>query len=140
MMTLPGNIDIKWLSILLVFLLFASCKKAYNPPGAWSASARYLVIDGVINSGDSTFIKLSRTKIFGDTIVLDTERNAQVTIESDANESYPLSEISAGDYSAAPLNLNTAHRYRLNIKTADGKEYYEYKGNAKDFFEELWKR
>jgi hypothetical protein len=115
---------IKWLPALLIVVLFIGCKKAFNPPGALANTNKYLVVDGIINSGsDSTFIKLSRTKEFSIPIVLDHETGAQVSVESDANSSYPLSEISPGTYSAAPLNLNNSHKYRLRIKTSDNKEY-----------------
>jgi hypothetical protein len=115
---------IKWQGLLLIVLLFAGCKKAFTPPGALKDTNNYLVIDGTINSGnDSTFIKLSRTKKFSIPIVIDKETGAQVTVESDANNSYPLTEISPGTYSAAPLNLNNSHKYRLRIKTANSEEY-----------------
>ncbi len=115
---------IKWLSLLCIALLLLSCKKAFTPSGALLDNSRYLVIDGAINTGnDSTFIKLSRTKTFDKHIVIDRETGAQVTVESDANAGYPLREISAGVYSAAPLNLSSTHQYRLRIKTASGEEY-----------------
>lgn len=114
----------KWLPLLLIVLIFINCKKAFTPPGALTDINKYLVIDGIVNSGsDSTFIKLSRTKKFDKVIVIDPEGNAQVSVESDANNSYPLSEIKPGTYSAAPLNLDNTHKYRLRIKTANGKEY-----------------
>ena len=110
--------------LVLIFLIFIGCKKAFTPPNALSNTSKYLVIDGVINSGnDSTFIKLSRTKKFENGIVIDYETGAQVTVEGDANDTYPLTEISPGTYSAAPLNLNNARKYRLRIKTNGGKEY-----------------
>lgn len=115
---------LKWQKILLIVLLITGCKKAFNPLGVLSETNKYLVIDGVINTGtDSTFIKLSRTKKFDTVIVIDPERNAQVSVESDANTSYPLSEITPGTYSAAPLNLDNAHKYRLRIKTTENKTY-----------------
>jgi hypothetical protein len=115
---------IKWPHVLLIVLLLTGCKKAFNPPGALSDTNKYLVIDGVINTGnDSTYIRLSRTKKFDTVIVIDKEMGAQVRVESDANNTYPLSEINPGTYSAAPLNLDNSHKYRLRIKTSDGKEY-----------------
>src|SRR5579862_6067648 len=111
-----------WIFILV--LLSAACKKAFVAAGALADQNKYLVIEGVINSGsDSTFIKLSRTKKFDTTIVVDVEIGAKLAIESDANASYPLTEIIPGTYAAAPLNLDPSHKYRLDIKTSDGKEY-----------------
>jgi hypothetical protein len=115
---------IKWPHVLLIVLLLTGCKKAFNPPGVLSDTNKYLVIDGIINTGnDSTFIRLSRTKKFDTVIVIDKEMGAQVSVESDANNSYPLLEINPGTYSAAPLTLDNSHKYRLRIKTTDGKEY-----------------
>ncbi len=115
---------IKWPHVLLIVLLLTGCKKAFNPPGALSDTNKYLVIDGIINTGnDSTLIRLSRTKKFDTVIVIDKEMGAQVRVESDANNTYPLSEINPGTYSAAPLNLDNSHKYRLRIKTTDSKEY-----------------
>ncbi len=115
---------LKWLSALCIALLISGCKKPFTPQGALGDANKYLVIDGTINSGnDSTFIKLSRTKKFDTVIVVDPEKNAQVTVESDANNTYRLPEVSPGTYSAAPLNLSNSHKYRLRIKTSDNKEY-----------------
>jgi hypothetical protein len=113
-----------WPKLLLIFLILAGCKKAFTPPNALTDTNKYLVIDGVINTGsDSTFIKLSRTKKFENGIVIDHETGAQVTVESDANDIFPLTEISPGTYSAAPLTLDNSHKYRLRIKTANSEEY-----------------
>jgi hypothetical protein len=114
---------IKWRSILLIVLLFISCKKAFTPPGALSSTAKYLVIQGVINSGDSTIINLSRTKIFDTVFTMDVETGAQVNVESDANNSYPLTETTPGTYSMAPITLDNTHKYRLNIKTSNNENY-----------------
>ncbi|MDB5141623.1 MAG: hypothetical protein JWQ66_336 [Mucilaginibacter sp.] len=115
---------IKWQGFLLIVLLFAGCKKAFTPPGALADINNYLVIDGIINTGnDSTFIKLSRTKKFSMPIVIDHETGAQVTVESDANASYSLHEITPGTYSGPPLTLENSHKYRLRIKTTHDEEY-----------------
>lgn len=108
------------------FLLFVSvlrCKKPYAPPVV-SSAASYLVVEGSINSGsDSTFIKLGRTVKLSDKIGSMPELNAVLTIEGDQNASYPLIEKGHGYYACAGLNLDNTHKYRLDIKTANGKEY-----------------
>lgn len=115
---------LKWNLILLIVLFISGCKKPFDPAGALADPGKYLVIDGTINSGnDSTFIRLSRTKRFGPTIIIDKEAGAEVRVESDDNTNYPLLEIASGTYSASSLNLDNAHKYRLRIKTANGKEY-----------------
>lgn len=115
---------LKWPILIFVALLAVSCKKAFEPKDALTDTNRYLVIEGAINTGaDSTFITLSRTKKYGPGIQIDRETNAQLIIESDASDTYSLYEVRPGVYSAAPLNLDDAHKYRLHIKTANGKEY-----------------
>ena len=117
---------IKWQGLLLIVLLFAGCKKAFTPPGVLADTNNYLVIDGIINTGsDSTFIKLSRTKKFSIPIVIDHETGAQVTVESDANASYSLHEVTPGTYSGPPLTLENSHKYRLRIKTTMAKNTYQ---------------
>ena len=115
---------IKWQTALLVVLLIAACKKPFNPTGALGSTNKYLVIDGVVNAGsDSTFIKLSRTMNFDTASKPFSETKAQVTVEGDGNTSYLLTEATPGTYSAAGLNLDISHKYRVRIKTSNNEEY-----------------
>lgn len=110
--------------LLILIVVFAiSCKKPYTPP-AITAPGTYLVVEGVINSGsDSTIIKLSHTVKLSQKTSTNPELNAVVTVDGDQNVSYPLVEMGNGRYASAGLNLNSAHKYRLNIKTAAGAQY-----------------
>jgi hypothetical protein len=115
---------VKCLAFVTIILTTFSCKEAFTPKELVSDNSRYLVIEGTIDSGnDSTFIYLSRTKKVDTSSTILPESNAQVVVESDANNSYSLVEIKAGTYAAAPLNLDGSHKYRLRIKTNDSKEY-----------------
>src|ERR1700743_2693971 len=103
-------------------IAITGCKKPYNPVIV-TANANYLVVEGVINSGqDSTVIHLSRTINISDTTKVNPELGAQVTVESDQNTTYPLQELGKGVYASPFLNLDAAHKYHLRIKTSDGKE------------------
>jgi hypothetical protein len=115
----------KYTLIAYALLLFSSCKKPYAPPAITSGPS-HLVVEGSINTGaDSTIIRLTHT------IPLSTpsdtpppaELSATVSVESDANATYPLSEIGDGYYATAGLNLNAANKYRLKIITAGNKVY-----------------
>lgn len=100
-----------------------SCKKPYFP-SIISSHQSYLVVEGVINSGqDSTIIKLSRTVVLSGKTTSKPELKASVTVESDQSAVYPLSEMGKGEYAAAALNLDNARQYHLKIKTAGGKVY-----------------
>ena len=108
--------------VLAIMIIIIACKKPYNPP-VIATSGSYLVVEGTINSGtDSTFIKLSRTvNIASNTIKVET--GAKVTIESDQNVIYALTEMVAGTYAVAPLNLDVTRKYRVRIVTSDSKQY-----------------
>jgi len=109
--------------ITVAMLIFGSCRKPYDPP-ATSATNSYLVVEGVINAGsDSTFIKLSRTVKIAAKVVASPETGAALSVEGDQNVSYPLNEISKGNYASPGLNLDNAHKYRLRIRTSDNKQY-----------------
>ena len=111
------------INLLLFFLLTLSCKKPFTPTLSNADISRYLVIEGTISGNDSTFIRLDRTKKVDTLKTITPEPGAVVTIESDANSSYTLSEIRSGIYATPPLNLDASHKYRLRVKTADNKEY-----------------
>jgi hypothetical protein len=91
--------------MFILFIVTASCKKQYNPP-IINSPGSYLVVEGIINSsGDSTFIKLSRTVKLSSKASVNPELNAIVAVESDQGISYPLTETGNGNYSCTGLNL-----------------------------------
>lgn len=107
----------------LVFLLFAACRQAYEPP-VITAPNRFLVVEGIINltPATRTVITLSRTRNLVDTVVTDPVPGASVRIESKAGVIYTLSELPDGRYESQPLSLSASDSYRLRI-TANGNEY-----------------
>ncbi|HEY5390665.1 MAG TPA: DUF4249 domain-containing protein [Hanamia sp.] len=112
----------KW--ILLIGILFLTrCKDPYDPPIKGSAN-HYLVVEGFINPDGQTNIKLSRTRNItaGDTASDINELNANVVIEDNSNNMYPLADSGKGNYSGI-YNLSTSNQYRLHITTSDNKEY-----------------
>lgn len=65
-----------------------ACKEAYLPPEI-SQTNNYLVVDGILNSsGDSSIIKLTRTRNFSDTISSINEDQAIVTVEIEAGNKF----------------------------------------------------
>jgi hypothetical protein len=110
---------------LLLLFLVAGCKKSFEPI-AITTDYKYLVVDGVINAAanSSTIIVLSRTKRLTDsTYISFPELNAQVTIEGEVGGIFVLRNNGNGDYISNPLSLNAGNKYRLRIKTFDGREY-----------------
>lgn len=114
---------LRTLSILTFILAFVACKEPYSP-AVKSLPNHLLVVEGMINTGtDSTFIKLSRTTILEQKTELLVETGAIINIESDANDNYSLKELGQGSYTVGPSNLSQTKKYRLRIKTKDGKIY-----------------
>jgi hypothetical protein len=103
-------------------VLATGCKKPYAPKLV-SSPTKYLVVEGIINSGDSTIFKLSRTVNLTSSLDSVAELNAQVTVEGNDGNNYPIPEVGHGEYAAPALGLDTTKQYRVMIKTADGKQY-----------------
>src|ERR1035438_2310724 len=107
----------------VTILIFSSCVQTFIPPPT-TAVYNYLVIDGFINAGnESTYIKLSRTEPLADTTIVNPEINANVTIEGNNNNTFPLYEIIPGTYSCGPFNANNNLQYRLHVTTSNGSQY-----------------
>ena len=115
----------KYTLIAHALLLFSSCKKPYAPPVVASGPS-VLVVEGTINTGaDSTIIHLTHTIPVSSPAGTQSppELNATVTVESDANATYMLSEMGNGYYASAGLNLSPANKYKLKIVTTGNKIY-----------------
>jgi hypothetical protein len=109
------------LPVLLLSLL--CCKKPYNPP-AVKSSGSYLVVDGLINTGnDSTIIKLSKTVNTTAKTTLNPVLDAAVLVESDGGGSWVLISDGTGRYVSGPLGLSASQKYRVHITTGDGVQY-----------------
>ncbi|MBS1599916.1 MAG: DUF4249 domain-containing protein [Bacteroidetes bacterium] len=109
--------------IVAISSVFAfGCKEVYTPPQS-NTNPNYLVVDGVLTSGDSTKIKLSRTRNLNDSVLNSPEGGATVVVIGEGSDSYPLSEEEIGTYSIGLLSLNAGEKYKLDITTSDGKHY-----------------
>ncbi|MEP6950352.1 MAG: DUF4249 domain-containing protein [Ginsengibacter sp.] len=107
-------------------LLFGYCKTPYDAP-LKATQTNFLVVEGFIDGAAPTTIKLSRTRILsaGDTAISLKELNANVLIEDDHQNTYPLAEAGNGVYSNTnTLILNPARQYRLHISTSSAREYF----------------
>lgn len=103
-------------------ILLVTCKEVYEPPVA-TRNLRLLVVEGTLNSGQGpTTIQLSRTGDLQDESMR-PELLAQVTVEGDDGRAFHFADSLNGRYSFPQLSLNDNVKYRLHIKTADGKEY-----------------
>lgn len=109
-----------WLFIIVVTV---ACKKPYNP-GVIDSPRSYLVVEGVINTNDTTTIKVSRTVNLSNAVTTNPVE-AAVTIEDDGGLTYPLFEYSPGLYKLIGITLTgDARKYRLRITTPDDNKEY----------------
>ena len=107
---------------IVTMLLLVTCKKAYEPP-VETKNVRLLVVEGFMNSGQGpTVIQLSRTGDLQDQGIR-PEYGAQVIVEGDDGTAFALADSLNGRYVFPQLSLNNNAKYRLHIKTSDGKEY-----------------
>lgn len=112
-----------FLLIYLSLLVQVSCVDPYAPP-ALTQNHHFLVVDGMLTyGGNPTSIKLSRTAMVSDTSYIMPEQGAQVLVEGEDNSSFELVGNEKGEYKTDQLNLNEEGKYRLRIRTSEGKEY-----------------
>ncbi|MBE9465298.1 DUF4249 domain-containing protein [Dyadobacter subterraneus] len=104
-------------------LLLYSCVEPFSPPEV-NSDAKYLVIDGFLNMGsDTSRINLSHTQSSTATEAVLNEVGAIITAEEEKGQTYNFVEEGNGSYYLPHQNFNVTGKYRLHIKTANGKEY-----------------
>ena len=106
----------------LPIILGLGCKQQYNPP-AIRANPNILVVDGILNVGDSTFIRLSRTRNFYDSLSSIPETDARMEIVDPDGNQYLLTNEGNGLYASADFGIDPSKKYQLQIATSDGKIY-----------------
>lgn len=108
--------------LVLTIILFAGCKSKYMPAINYPPTG-YLVVEGFINAGNGpTVISLNRTSPL-DSIRSIPETGASVNVESEQGVSFNLSDIGGGNYSNDQIPIDPGQKYRIYIKTSNGKEY-----------------
>ncbi|WAC11694.1 DUF4249 domain-containing protein [Dyadobacter pollutisoli] len=113
---------ISFLSLALLFVGY-SCIEPFSPPEVNSVE-NHLVVDGFFNTGnDTSRIELRRTQNVNEHAVPIVESGAVVTVEAESGEVSAFTESGAGIYLSPPRARNAADKYRLRVKTRDGKEY-----------------
>jgi len=112
----------KYILYIMTVISITACKTPYTPAPITSVN-NYLVVEGLININDSTYINLSRTVGVMSASTVKPELKATISIVSSTGSSYPLKEVGNGLYSAPSYNLSAANQYRLMIKTSNGTTY-----------------
>jgi hypothetical protein len=107
---------------MLVFVFIWSCKDKYMPKINYPPSG-FLVVEGIINTGAGpTTVTLTRASRL-DSIVILPETGAEIDVQSDQGISFPLSEQANGNYTINQLSVDPTRKYRIHIKTSNGKQY-----------------
>lgn len=106
----------------LIALLSQGCRQAFHPMVP-AQSTGLLVVEGFINSSQGpTVMRLSRTGDLTDTVT-HPEIGALVNVEGDNGSRFTLTENGYGEYNIAQLALDNNIKYRIHIRTRDGREY-----------------
>jgi hypothetical protein len=113
---------LKIVSFMVLFFM-DSCIEPFSPPEVNSVE-NHLVVDGFLNVGkDTSRIELRRTQNVNETAGPLTETGANVSVEAESGEINAFTETRPGHYALPPKQFNMSGKYRLRVKTSDGKEY-----------------
>lgn len=108
--------------LIFILLIATTCKEPYISP-VIVANNNYLVVDGIINNGDSSRIVLSRTRNLGDTAISSPESFAAISIVGEAGDVFSLEESAKGIYTGATSALNINEKYQIRIITGANVVY-----------------
>lgn len=111
------------ISSLAAIIFYVSCKDPFVPK-LTTQNTNGLVVEGFIDGGDSTLIDISGVRSLKgqDTAAKIFVDGADVRVEDDQNNTYPLKGMGNGHY-AALWSLSPENHYRIHITTADDKDY-----------------
>jgi hypothetical protein len=114
---------LRYLYYFALSLGVVSCVQPYAPE-VIAQPQNYLVVDGSINTGGVTTIRLARSRNLQDSGKIPVESKATVFIELEGGGRYAVGESAvAGTYSSARLQFAPGQRVRLSIRTAAQREY-----------------
>lgn len=119
-----------YFTLIMGVATFYSCQKPIDLK-ATTTNANILVVEGFINTADSTKISLSRTVVIGNKTTANPEGGATITLENATGTVSPLIEKSKGYYTTPSLVLDNTKQYRIRIKTSNGKIYLSDLTDAK---------
>jgi hypothetical protein len=108
--------------IWLLLFFVTACKQEYYPE-ITSTDQSVLVVEGMLNIGGQTDIKLSRTYKLDDTARMKPETGAQLFVESESGSLTSLEEYGDPGTYHSWLTLNPTEKYRLRIATANQNRY-----------------
>jgi hypothetical protein len=109
---------------LIAILALSNCRKPFEPTPIQNVD-NLLVVEGFINSSSNapTTITVSRTRSLADTVRFLPEPNALVIVEGETGDRHMLNNMGNGMHQADQLTLIPGSRYRVDIRTNEGKQY-----------------
>ncbi|MEO8820453.1 MAG: DUF4249 domain-containing protein [Ginsengibacter sp.] len=118
------NSILKFLIFFTIATFLWTCKVPYYPP-VNAKQTNFLVVEGYITAITPTVIKLTHTRVVSqyDTARALPETGANLVVEDDHGDRYPLTESGAGIYTMGIVSLDSTYKYSLYISTSSGKEY-----------------
>lgn len=112
--------------LLALTLLVSACRDPFEPPEV-AAGESLLVVEGFLKAGKGeTLVRLSYSRPFSGEAPLQPVSGAVVSVEDEEGRIYPLRQGSthiSGEYREDDLPLQIGRKYRLQIRTAEGKQY-----------------
>ncbi|HMG93232.1 MAG TPA: DUF4249 domain-containing protein [Chryseolinea sp.] len=113
---------IKLLNTGLIIAVTACVEPYYAPHVAGDLSI--LVVDGFVNASDGSItVRLSHTAKLTNEAGFPAEKDAVVSVKSDAGDYFNLVEQDSGRYGADGLTIDPLLKYQLYINTSGGEEY-----------------
>jgi hypothetical protein len=92
-------------------------------PSIHAPASGFLVVEGFINAGSGqTHFLMSRSSGL-DSIFFKPETGAELEVVSESGSVFPLADQGGGNYSVDQVPVDPAKKYRVHIKTRNGKEY-----------------
>jgi hypothetical protein len=108
----------------LILIFSISCVEPFDPP-VQDAEVNFLVVDSYLNTTTGhASVKLSRASVLHEVTATLPELAANVSIEDNSGNTYPLNELGLGAYELIDAGLTVLSRqYRIYIRSSDGKEH-----------------
>ncbi len=118
------NFNVLFAVSAVMMYLFYCCVQPYDPPEIRNADS-FLVVDGSLNVAPlvGSRIKLTRTQNIVEKGIPDAEKEAIVRIEGDKGSNFLFVEGQPGTYTLGAVTYAQNEKFRLHIKTREGKEY-----------------
>lgn len=123
MTSIPDKYIFFLIKAILLLIILPGCREIYEPET--QTRDRLLVIEGLITDQPGPhLVKLSYSSDFGESFRRETIGGATVTIQSEDGEIIQLQEDQKGYYyTPETFTAESNKTYKLNIITAEGKEY-----------------